>query len=155
MTDDQLTRALDSIGIAAEHVALVSLLPLVQVAWADGRIQPRERELILGLGAKHGLLHPGGEAIVEAWLADAPSQHFHATARKVLAHLATRAELPVALDHQAVVGWCWALASAAGGVFGTRMLAISEGELRAIAEIAASLQIHEIPEGWTDLTLSD
>ena len=47
MTDDEeLTAALTRLGLDATNWRAVSLLPLVEVAWADGRIQVAERKLL-------------------------------------------------------------------------------------------------------------
>ena len=155
MNDQKLAEAMRVIGIDASNVALVSLLPLVQVAWADGTIQPAERRLIVGLAEKHGLLKDGGAEVVEQWLSEAPSEFVHATARKVFQHLLIRADLPPPIDREGVVGWCWALAGAAGGLFGTRFMAIDGAEHKALDTIAAALGVEEVPDDWMDLTITD
>lgn len=151
MTEEKLEENLRLLGIEPDHIGLVSLLPLVQVAWADGSIQQGERTFILEIGARHGLIRPGDEAVIASWLEEEPSPYFQATARKVLLELVRRAELPGGLDRSAVVGWCWAIAAAAGGIFGSRLMAISNEERDALDEIAEALGVEQVPEGWADL----
>ncbi|MBX2799279.1 MAG: TerB family tellurite resistance protein [Myxococcales bacterium] len=133
----------------------MSLLPLVQVAWADGRIQDRERELILGVADKHGLLDEHSREMIESWLAEAPSGYFNTTAGQVLAELLRRAKVPAELDREAIAGWCWAIAGAAGGLLGTRLFAISAAERSALDEIGRVLDLDEVPADWAELTLTD
>ncbi|PYM24330.1 MAG: hypothetical protein DMD78_09185 [Candidatus Rokuibacteriota bacterium] len=69
------------LGIRAETVAALSLVPLVEVAWADGKLDPKERQAILdhlpnaGIAAgstAHGLLQawlerPPDRKLLDAW----------------------------------------------------------------------------------------
>ncbi len=151
MNDEKLENNLRLLGVKPERIGLISLLPLVQVAWADGRIQDAERVLIRQVGEENGLLEPGDESVIAGWLSEEPSAYFHDTAHKVLVELLRRAELPGGLDREAVVGWCWAIAAAAGGILGTRLMAISEAERAALDEIAEILGVDRVPEGWASL----
>lgn len=153
MTNDKLEEALGRLGIDRDRVGLVALLPLVQVAWADGRVQEEERRIVLGLAERHGLLGEEDRAIVETWLAEAPSAWFLDTSTKVVHALAARARLPEGLGQREVVAWCWALATAAGGLFGTSFLAIDTAEREALDRIASALGIGEVPEDWRSLKL--
>ena len=47
MDDEQLIKTIHYMGIDRENYPIVALLPLVQVAWADGDVHDREKELIL------------------------------------------------------------------------------------------------------------
>ncbi|HHO51491.1 MAG TPA: hypothetical protein ENK18_11600 [Deltaproteobacteria bacterium] len=151
MTDERLEENLRLLGIKADRIGLISLLPLVQVAWADGQIQEAERALLLEIGERHGLIQPGDEAVIATWLSEEPSPYFQDTARKLLLELVRRASLPEGLDRGAVVAWCWAIAAAAGGIFGSRLMAISNEERDALDEIAEALGIVQVPEGWIEL----
>jgi hypothetical protein len=57
---------LDELKIPRQAYRMVMLLPPIYVAWADGRIQPEERELILGIARDHGLLEEGGQELLNA-----------------------------------------------------------------------------------------
>ncbi|MEQ1508670.1 MAG: hypothetical protein ABMB14_40960 [Myxococcota bacterium] len=135
---------LRTLGIDADHLALAALLPLVRVAWADGAIQPAERDRVLELARAHGLLDAAGATIVDGWLAEAPSGLFRATADRVVKQLVDRAALPAGLAPADLVTRCWELAGAAGGLLGTRVLAITGTERQALEEIAEVLGVHAL-----------
>jgi hypothetical protein len=61
------------LGIRAEVVAALALVPLVEVAWADGSIDDRERRQILERAEKSGLA-PGStdHALLQSWLERRP-----------------------------------------------------------------------------------
>jgi len=52
MTDDAVLDKLVDLGLSAQTITALSLVPLVTVAWADGSIQDNERNAILQ--AAHG-----------------------------------------------------------------------------------------------------
>ena len=47
MTDEAVLDKLVHLGMTANTIAALSLVPLIQVAWADGAIQDNERTAIL------------------------------------------------------------------------------------------------------------
>ena len=67
--DRQVLEELMAAGVATETMAALSLVPLVQVAWADGTMDDREKEAILAAAREEGL----GEQdpayqLLEQWL---------------------------------------------------------------------------------------
>lgn len=74
ITNEQVLSALADLKVGGGAAVLVmSLFPLVEVAWADGAIDEREREVILQLSATIGLKggSPGFEYLAK-WLAKKP-----------------------------------------------------------------------------------
>jgi hypothetical protein len=67
--DEGLVDHLLELGIGPETVIAVTLVPLAMVAWADGSIEPAEREAILRAAAEKGV-KPGTVAgqMLESWL---------------------------------------------------------------------------------------
>src|SRR6476660_1945597 len=69
MTDDTVLEKLVALGLRGNTIAALSLVPLIQVAWADGKIQDNERTAILqgahGKGLEKGT--PGYE-LLQTWL---------------------------------------------------------------------------------------
>jgi hypothetical protein len=67
--DEGLVDHLLELGLKPETVLAVTLIPLAMVAWADGSIEPREREAILRAAAQKGVV-PGSVAgqVLENWL---------------------------------------------------------------------------------------
>jgi tellurite resistance protein len=81
VNDDGLIDHLIELGLEPETVLALQLVPLAAVAWADGKIEPREREAVLKAAAAQGIatdslagqmLHnwlvqrPGAE-LMDAW----------------------------------------------------------------------------------------
>ncbi len=78
--DEALDHILD-LGMDAEHILALTLIPLLEVAWADGTVQERERDAILEAASESGveadspshellqtwLKHPPQPAMLEAW----------------------------------------------------------------------------------------
>ena len=75
MDDDAVLDRLVEIGISAKTIAAVSLVPLVEVAWADGQMDQRERDAILQ-GAKGKGIEEDSEAykLLNAWLDKKPGK---------------------------------------------------------------------------------
>jgi hypothetical protein len=132
--------ALVAVGITAETLAALSLVPLVAVAWADGKLDAGERKAILqasdelGLGdAQRVLLDgwleraPGGE-LLEAWKGYIASLlgELHAEA---VAELRTR-----------LVGGARQVAEAAGGLLGLGNK-VSASEAALLAELDACFDV--------------
>lgn len=76
------------LGCAPERVPLLLLAPLVQVAWAEGFVQPAERRTILRFAENFGLA-PGQTAYAELddWLDERPSDEFFDRAAEKLREL--------------------------------------------------------------------
>jgi len=53
--DDAFLDRLINLGIGPERAMVLRLTPLIFVAWADGQIDPREREAILHAAAQQGI----------------------------------------------------------------------------------------------------
>jgi hypothetical protein len=68
-SDENVLGRLVDLGIEAETLASLSLAPLLAVAWADGKIEDREREAILSVAVDKGI-HEGTAAreLLESWL---------------------------------------------------------------------------------------
>jgi hypothetical protein len=71
--DDALVDHLLELGLGAEAVLALTLVPLARVAWADGAIQPKERDAILKAAAEQNIA-PGSVAhqMLENWLSREP-----------------------------------------------------------------------------------
>lgn len=72
--DEALLDTLVSMNIRAESLASLSILPLVAVAWADGKMDAKEREAVLKAAEDRGMsAGSAGYHMVEAWLASKPA----------------------------------------------------------------------------------
>lgn len=140
--DVELLRTLKAFGLNEHNYKAICLLPLVQVAWADGKIQDAERAFIKDIAEGHELLGRGGQKVVDQWLASEPDEAFYRDGRELLVKLAFRkrglgAEIPKrAVD--SVVDFCSLVAESAGGLFDLYWT-VSAGEKKAIRLIAEHL----------------
>ena len=142
MNDLELVAELQKLGLDAESFRAVVLLPLIQVAWADERVQPQERKAILLIAKGHNLLVGRAEEVVNGWLEKPPTPEQFELGRRVLATLAHRkqgigADMPESVI-DTVVELCTVVAESAGGLFGL-IWRVSGDERRAIREIASHL----------------
>jgi hypothetical protein len=73
ITNDQVLEKLVSLGTTPQTLAALAVVPLVEVAWADGEVDEKERETILkGLG-ESGVPVGGTEyQLIETWLERRP-----------------------------------------------------------------------------------
>jgi hypothetical protein len=144
MTDRELTDALKGLGMDAASFRALPLLPLVQVAWADGSVQDAERALILQLAAERYQLDEEGQRMLRNWLHHPPSHGYVKRGHQVLLALCrygASGDPRYGREGLAdVIGFAKQVARAAGGFFGLGAVAAEEAE--AIDAIAEALDIH-------------
>jgi hypothetical protein len=141
LTSDALLDRLVELGMSADTVAALNLIPLIHVAWADGVMQNEEREAILN-GAKDRGIDSDSPAyeILDTWLANEPeSTLFEAWSGYVKAfakeHLNDEQFEEL---RQQILGFAQSVAEAAGGFLGINAVAKSERD--AIDAIKAAMQ---------------
>lgn len=83
--DDHLPAELQAAGFTADGLALLHLLPLVDVAWADKGITARERDLVPALATSRGVAQDSPEhRRLEGWLERRPEQEIFDTAYEAI-----------------------------------------------------------------------
>jgi len=77
INDPSLLEDLERLGYSPTTVSLLCLVPLVQVAWADGRVTHAERNQVLAIAHLHGVQEdtPAHQQL-EAWLDYPPHEEF-------------------------------------------------------------------------------
>ena len=136
--DDAVLASLHDLGFTRETVTLLHLVPLIQVAWIDGGISQRERDLIFEVAATRGVEDgsPAWRQLAD-WLEVRPSEDFFADSLRIVGVLARAGvEGPSADD---LVGYSTRVAEASGGIlgFGNK---VTDSERALISRIAAELQ---------------
>ena len=141
ITDDVLLDQLVAFGISADTLTALSLVPLVEVAWADGRGEDAEKRAILAAAGAAGLDETGaGHKLLEGCL----SERSHTGLRKMweqyITSMCTRlsAEERDALKAE-LLRQVRSVAAAAGGFLGLGSKVSSEEEA-LLAEIAAAFK---------------
>ncbi len=120
LSDPDVLAKLVELGIAPETWSAISLVPLVEVAWADGQVDAKERLAVLSGAEANGVL-AGSPAhqLLEGWLARRPDGRLLAAWAECIvalsAHLsaAERSSL-----REQVLGRAREVAAAAGGFLG-------------------------------------
>ena len=144
--DTQLLRGVVELGLTSETGAAILLAPLVQVAWAEGKVTPAEREVVLDVARSRGVL-PGTPpyAQVETWLRERPSDGLFETAMevmKVAASVLPQGEREERIRE--VVAACRRVAEASGGglarLLGMSSAAVSQNEAAVLEAITAKLR---------------
>jgi len=140
MTDDAVLEKLVALGLRGNTIAALSLVPLIQVAWADGKIQDNERTAILqgahGKGLEQGT--PGYE-LLQTWLKQQPSTELIDAWEAYIKALASQLndEQNRLLKNQ-IVGFAKMVAGAAGGFLGIGR--VSHEEEKVLQRIEAAFQ---------------
>jgi len=137
--DDTIIDTLISLHVDRDTLAAFGLYPLVEVAWADGEVDDRERQAFLKAAAEHGLAadSPGHKALRE-FLKECPREEarkaWFAWARQLNARLsaAERRELREGLVRRAR-----AVAEASGGILGLGRR-VSAAEQKVLDKIEAA-----------------
>lgn len=133
--DPVVIEKLVELGLDAASWAALSLVPLVEVAWADGAIDARERDAVLAAAADQGVA-PGSPSrtLLESWLVARPQAALFAAWGEYATGLAARlggAER-AALGRE-IVERARKVAQSAGGMLG--IASISDAEKRVIAAL--------------------
>ena len=131
MSDDAVLDKLVALGLRANTIAALSLVPLIAVAWADGTIQDNERTAILqgahGKGLEQGT---DGYELLQTWLAKKPSDDLFSAWESYIKALASQLndEQNRLLKNQ-IVGFAKMVAAAAGGILGFGKVSGSEEKI--------------------------
>jgi hypothetical protein len=140
MSDDTVLDQLVVLGLRGNTIAALSLVPLIQVAWADGAIQDNERTAILqgahGKGLEEG---SDGYELLQSWLKRRPGDELFAAWEAYIKSLAAQLndEQNRLLRNQ-IVGFAKLVATAAGGILGFGK--VSATEEKVLTRIEAAFQ---------------
>lgn len=132
-TDEDVANEAMELGFDRATARVLHLVPLIQIAWADGTIQSDEREAVLQAAHDHGVQR-GSAAyeFLELLLEQRPSDLFFERTNRVIAHvLANDVEGREADD---LLTRARSVARSAGGVFGFG--SVSKEEQKLIDELA-------------------
>jgi tellurite resistance protein len=130
ITDADLLQRLAALGIRPETLAALTLIPLVEVAWADGKMEAREREAVLR-GAESSGIAEGTPSygLLEIWTQDPPAPELMSSWKDYIRGLCAElsADQKWHLEEK-ILGRARAVAEAAGGFLGLGAKISSEEE---------------------------
>jgi hypothetical protein len=140
VADDELLEGLRALGYTRETVTLVHLVPLLQVAWADGEVSKRERNGILEAARARGVgAGTSAHRQLEEWLDHRPPDAFFEDTLRLIGYLlhglpeAERDHVRRDLLHLSTV-----IATVSGGLLGVGSR-VSREERLIIARIAREI----------------
>lgn len=138
LTDDRLLARLLELGITPEIGAALSVVPLVEVAWADGSLSASEKAAVLSGAEKLGLSRESIDyQLLERWLERRPEPRL----LEAWAHCVRgmREQLPPAeleAIRQRLLGAARSVATAAGGFLGLAKISSAEEDMLRRLETA-------------------
>lgn len=120
MSDDAVLDKLVTLGLRANTIAALSLVPLIYVAWADGSIQDNERNAILqgahGKGLEQGT---DGYELLQTWLSKRPDEDLFTAWEGYIKALSSQLnDEQNRLLRDQIVGFAKMVATSAGGLLG-------------------------------------
>lgn len=140
VADEEILQDLQALGYTPETVMLLHLLPLVQVAWAEGGVSDGERDLIMQAARSRGIEgdSAAGRQLTD-WLANRPSDAvFDKTLRAIGAMLQASSPAERGASQRDLLSYCTAIASASGGILGFGK--VSDEERQLLARITTELE---------------
>jgi hypothetical protein len=132
ISDDVILDHFVELDLSAETLAALALAPLVQVAWADGTLERKEREAVLASTRRGGTIVEGGTAhrLLEDWLTHRPGERLFEAWREYASALVS------AMDRETkkrfredLLGRARYVAEAAGGVVGVGTVSRAERDV--------------------------
>ncbi len=118
--DDAILDRLAELGVHADTLAAIALVPLVEVAWADGKLDAPEKEAVLSAARELGIdpRHPAYE-LFSGWMVHRPQARMLDAWTAYVQGLASQLdEAERAALRDKLMGRARAVAEAAGGFLG-------------------------------------
>ena len=136
--DPAMLQELEALGFTPATVALLPIVPIVQIAWAEGGVSPEERALILQFARERGIAAGSvADSQLADWLAQRPSEEVFARATRLIAAML---EQPAgernALRGEDLLRRCEEIAAASGGILGFGSISAAERSLLARIQTA-------------------
>lgn len=145
--DPAVLDKLIALEISPEVLASIAVVPLIEIAWADGHVDPREHKAVLAAAAENGmgkgsidydlfenwLKHRPPAALLDAWVHYIEGLCATMTAQECLA---LKAEL---------IGRARKVAEAAGGILGVAFK-VSSHERAVLKKMEDAFSRHAVPK---------
>jgi hypothetical protein len=145
VADEEILQDLQDLGYTPATVSLLHLVPLIGMAWAEGGVSDRERELIIEAARARGV-EAGTPADTQLtdWLTTRPSgQTFERNLHAIRAILESLPQAEREVSRSDLLSTATAIAEASGGVLGFR--AVSPEERALLARISQELESKQGP----------
>ena len=122
---------LRTLGFTPDTISLLPIVPLLQVAWAEGGVSSEERTLILELARTRGIGEgSAADAQLTRWLSEAPpAAVFAGATRLVNAMIDAPGSATGGLRREDLLDYCERVAAASGGFLGMKRISAEERAL--------------------------
>ena len=139
LQDPELLKELEELGFTPETIILLPVIPLVQVAWAEGGVSDAERHLLIKLARARGIAEDSAaDRQLAGWLTHRPADRVFVNAgRLIRAVMDTPGHEDLKADD--LVKQAEAIAAASGGMLGI-IGRISAEERAILTNLAAQLK---------------
>jgi hypothetical protein len=137
VTDPEVSRELAELGFTPETVKLLPLIPVLEMAWAEGGVTPEERKMVVELARTRGV-EEGSAADVQLaeWLDRRPEESVFRRAGRLIGALLSDGRFNITPDD--IIKYSEAIADASGGLFGIRR--VSSEERATLSRIANEIK---------------
>src|SRR4051812_34766174 len=140
LTDPALLQQLRALGFSPDTVAVLPLVPIVQVAWAEGGVSPAERAMITSVARSRGIADgSAADQLLSDWLTRQPSPDIFTRATRLIRAMLNSATAPSnAMTAEELIRYSEDIAAASGGLFGLGK--VSSEERATLSQIASALK---------------
>jgi hypothetical protein len=143
LSDPDLLKDLQELGFTPDTVSVLPLVPIIQMAWAEGGITSAERQLLVTLARQREIAAGSpADTLLSEWMASKPSDAVFARATRLIrAMLDAGGPDSEAAGHwtaDEVIQYSESIAAASGGIFGLGKISADEREV--LANIAETLK---------------
>ena len=138
VTDPELSRELAELGFTPETVKLLPVIPVLEMAWAEGEVTAAERKMVVDVARGRGIEagSPADSQLAE-WLDRRPDDSvFRRAGRLINALVESGGRFQITPDD--IIKYCEAIADASGGLFGIRR--VSSEERATLSRIANEIK---------------
>ena len=138
VTDPELSRELAEMGFTLDTVKLLPLIPVLEMAWAEGEVTAAERKMVVDVARGRGI-EAGGTADLQLadWLDRRPEDSvFRRAGRLINALFESGGRFHITPDD--IIKYCEAIADVSGGLFGIRR--VSSDERATLSRIASEIK---------------
>ena len=138
LDDDELVDRLLGLGIRVETLAALALVPLIEVAWADGHMHPKERDAVL-VGAESSGIPPESTSyrLLRIWTYERPQPALQDAWREFIRATLEQLDAAERVSFRVnLMGRARAVAEAAGGILGLTSK-VSESERDMLEHLAS------------------
>lgn len=136
ITDDTVLEKLAELNIGADTLAALALVPLIEIAWADGNLDEKEKQAVLAAAEDSGLSKKTlNYELLENWLGSPPERTLREAWRRYIEALCGKMTQQERTSLEAnILGRARAVAEAGGGYLGL-VAKVSQSEARILKEL--------------------